>query len=297
MTSVGLAMSVFDGGSTIDEALASVEAQTRLPDAIVIVDDGSRDDTAARLDRWRSRLPLDIISRPNGGVASGRTTAVAHLPTDLVLGLDADDVWMPDHLERLTDLHRRHGGIAAPLAVRWRHGHSGRLVARPRHDIESVLVMNSIFAGSLFEREAYLQVGGFFRFDGCEDWDLWLRLLREGVEVHHLPHPTVRYRIDDDSLSADDRGLPTERLVLTTFLEETDDAALRRVARRSLRHRDARLALRRSYELAEQRRFAAARAAATRTMAGPGNVRARGAAMAVAPGFTIRRRAELRDRR
>lgn len=303
MTTIGLAITVRDGASTLDDALASVEAQTRRPDAVVLVDDGSTDGTAAVADSWRGRLPLEIVSQANAGVAAGRTAAVSRLDTDLVLGLDADDVWLPSHVERLGALQRERGGIAAPLALQWhpsgrRAERADELVATPPRDrsLASVLIMNWIFAGSLFERDAYDAVGGTFRFDGCEDWDLWLRLMRSGIAVHTLQQPTVRYRITPGSLSADDRTLPMECRVLEAFIDETDDEHLRRTATRSLRHRHARQALRRSYQLAADGERWAARSAALGTVNGPSNVRLRGFAMAFAPVHVARRRTELRDR-
>jgi len=298
MSTAGLAMSVYNGAATIDEALASVAAQSRLPDQIVIVDDGSTDDTAERVSGWAGRLPITLIRQANQGVAAGRTAAIGGLATDLVLALDADDVWLPAHVERLVDAHDRHGGLVTPLALRWHPGRGpGPLVARPGAGIESVLTMNWVFAGSLFERAAFEAAGGTYRFDGCEDWDLWLRLLRDGVGVSALEEPTVHYRVGGDSLSADDRTLPVECEVLEAFIDETDDAHLRDVARRSLRHRHARLALRESYRQAADGHPWAARRSALQAFGGPANVRALGLAMTVAPGFAHGRREAIRGRR
>jgi glycosyltransferase involved in cell wall biosynthesis len=301
VSTIGLAMSVYNGASTIDAALASVVAQTRRPDAVVIVDDGSTDATVERIDAWRDLLPLDVVVlEQNGGVAAGRTAAVGRLTTDLVLSLDADDIWLPHHLQVLERAYDKSGGVIGPVPVRWAplegkpidwaHPH---LAVPRRYDLASMVIMNWLFAGALFERDAFVAVGGTYRFDGCEDWDLWLRLLAAGVPGRVLEEPTVLYRIDAGSLSADDRGLPMEIEVLDAFLAETSDERLRQAARRSRQHRVARLSLRRSYELAARGDSWPARSAALGALRGPSNVVLRGAAMAVAPGPMIRRRQAL----
>jgi glycosyltransferase involved in cell wall biosynthesis len=297
MTSVGVALSGYQASGTIDQALASVAGQTRLPDQVVVVDDGSTDDTAERARRWAGLLPIEVVvHQRNQGIAAGRSTAISHLGTELVLALDADDVWLPHHLEGLLAVARP-GTIISPKAVAW---HPGRVqpVAwdvpfqpPPRRlDLDTMLIMNFVFAGSLFERAAFERAGGTYRFDGCEDWDLWLRMLKIGCRVHPAVAPSVLYRVGAGSLSADDRLLPTEVRVLENFIEETADEHLVAVARRSLRHRRSRLALREAYRLAEASNGRAARAAGLKALGGPRPVAIRGLGMAIAPRTVAARR-------
>jgi glycosyltransferase involved in cell wall biosynthesis len=301
VTTIGLAMSVYNGADTIDAALASVAAQTRRPDQIVVVDDGSSDDSIARILRWQAILPLELVRHAtNQGLAAGRTTGIAHLGTDLVLALDADDVWLPLHVELMAAAYAEHPGIVSPNAVAW--DPTGvrpvrwdvRLQPRPRAaDLEHLLVMNFVFSGSMFERRAFDGVGGSYRFAGCDDWDLWIRLVADGHAPHLIAEPTVLYRVHGENMSGDDRLLETEIAVLEGFLADpgsSADAGARSAAERGLRHRRARVQLRRSYDLAAQQRWWPARAAAVRAWAGPRNVVLRGAAMAVAPNRAIQRR-------
>lgn len=298
MITVAVTMSVLNGATTLGQALASVAGQTHLPDQVVVVDDGSTDATPSVLEAWREILPLRIVRHAtNRGVAAGRTSAMAEVDTDLALALDADDAWLPDHLALMLDAYDAQPGIVSPMAVVWEPG-AGRpvdWVARrqplPRSlDVEHLLVMNWLFSGSLFERRAFDAVGGAYRYPGCEDWDLWLRLTRAGVPVSVLHEPTVLYRVHGGSISAEDRLLPMEIQVLEGFLEETTDAKLRAAARRSLRHRHARVALRAAYDQARLGRSSSARVTALKALGGPAPVRLRGAAMFLAPARTVRQR-------
>ena len=68
-------MSVYNGASTVTQALASVAGQTHPPDVVVVVDDGSTDDTVARAEAWHGLLPLEVVRhQTNRGVAEGRMT-------------------------------------------------------------------------------------------------------------------------------------------------------------------------------------------------------------------------------
>jgi hypothetical protein len=298
MTTVGVTMSVYNGAATVAQALASLAGQTRLPDQVVVVDDGSTDGTYAVARAWEGVLPLRVVRHEtNRGVAVGRMTAIAEVANDLVLALDADDAWLPHHLQCLLDAYEARPGIVSPMAVAWEPDAARpvdwatRRQPLPRSlDVEHLLIMNWVFSGSLFERKAFEAAGGMYRYPGCEDWDLWLRLVRNGVPVSVLHEPTVLYRVHAGSISAEDRMLPREIEVLEGFLRETSDPRLRTAAGRSLRHRHARLALRAAYEQARVGRATAARRVAVGSLRGPAPVRLRGAAMVVAPTRTVRRR-------
>lgn len=307
MTTVGVTMSIYNGAATVGQALASVAAQTRLPDQIVVVDDGSDDGTPAVVEAWSAVLPMMTIVRheTNRGLAQGRMSGIQCLDTDVVLALDADDVWLPDHLALLLAAHERRPGIVSPMAVAWDPSSASpvnwqrRLQPLPKSlDLGHLLIMNFLFSGSLFERKAYEAAGGQYRFvdsNSPEDWDLWLRLTATGAQLSVLEVPTVLYRVHGSNMSADDRLLPMEIRVLEAFLAEHDDPALRAMAQRSLRHRRARAALRAAYEEARQHRPVAARRAALGALQGPAPVVRRAVAMMVAPAATSGWRDRARD--
>ena len=304
MNTIGVTMSVYNGAATLHQALASIAAQTRPPDTVLLVDDGSSDLTAEVASSWMQVLPLQLVRHErNLGLDAGRTTGVRHCDTDLILSLDADDVWLPDHLALLERRFEERPGIVSPRAVCWRpDGFAPIAWTRPaqplpaRQDLSQLLVMNWLFSGSLFRREALRGVGDTYRFGGCSDWDLWIRLMVAGEPSSTLAEPTVLYRLHKNNMSADDRLLQTEIEVLTAFLDEGAKPDVTRAARRGLRHRRARVALRAGYAHAEHGRPLSARRSALGTPTGPLPVKARGLALLVAPGTTVRRRNARGDR-
>jgi glycosyltransferase involved in cell wall biosynthesis len=106
--SVGVAIATFNGSRFLDAQLRSIFDQTRLPEEIVISDDGSTDDTLSiarsyRAEAKRAGVRLRVVShKGRSGVAANFAHAVSLSTTDVVALSDQDDVWLPHKLETLT---------------------------------------------------------------------------------------------------------------------------------------------------------------------------------------------------
>jgi glycosyltransferase involved in cell wall biosynthesis len=94
---VSVVIPAFNAASYLGAALGSVLAQTQPPDEIVVVDDGSRDDTAAVAQSFPG---VRLVARSHGGIAAARNAGVAATSREWIAFLDADDLWLPDKLER-----------------------------------------------------------------------------------------------------------------------------------------------------------------------------------------------------
>lgn len=286
--------------AVLDQALASVAGQTRQPVEVVVGDDASGDDTPAVARRWADRLPIEVVVLPeNRGPAGARAAAIERTSAPTLALLDADDIWLPDHLETLLGQHQAVGGIVTADPLRWIPGRGlapagmGRdlPVPPPAEQRAAILDHDFVFIGSVFDRAAYDQVGGFRdEFRGPEDWDLWIRLIRAGHVVHRADHPTVLYRLTPTSVSADSRLAHEERKVVVRALEETTDAGDRSVLVRTRGRVEAKIALYDAYDLARQDRPMAARRRALGGLRGPGRVPLRCAALLVAPRWATKAR-------
>lgn len=111
--SVSIAIISFNYGRFIVECLDSCLAQTQRADEIVVVNDGSTDDTASVLDAYAARVPqVRPVHQANGGICSATNAALAACSGDVVLLLDADDVLEPERIEKvLAALRRRVDGL------------------------------------------------------------------------------------------------------------------------------------------------------------------------------------------
>jgi GT2 family glycosyltransferase len=94
---VSVVIPAFNAESSIDAALKSVFAQSYRDLEVVVVDDGSTDGTASRLEAWRGRVRA--VRQPNGGPGRARNVGILATSGPLIAFLDADDTWLPDKLE------------------------------------------------------------------------------------------------------------------------------------------------------------------------------------------------------
>ena len=87
----------------VGQAFESIAQQSYLPEEAIVVDDGSSDATADRARELAAKMPfpVTVIRQPNGGISAARNTAITAARTDLIALLDADDLWLPRHLENI----------------------------------------------------------------------------------------------------------------------------------------------------------------------------------------------------
>lgn len=98
MSGYGVVIPAFNAAGTIAETLRSVVAQSVKPETIIVVDDGSTDDTVAVIKTMN--LPVKLLRQDNAGPGSATTRGIAALSTPFIATLDADDLWLSDKIER-----------------------------------------------------------------------------------------------------------------------------------------------------------------------------------------------------
>lgn len=89
----------YNYGAFIEESISSVFNQTRLPDEIIVVNDGSTDNTSEVLKKYSDKQ-ISVITTTNQGVSAARNTGLDNASGDVIAFLDADDRWLPDMLDR-----------------------------------------------------------------------------------------------------------------------------------------------------------------------------------------------------
>jgi glycosyltransferase involved in cell wall biosynthesis len=281
---------------TLAVALISIAGQTRMPDAVIVVDDASVDSTRAVAAPWTAALPLTIIGLDsNAGPAAARDLAIRSATTPLIALLDADDAWEPDHLETLLAARASSGAaIVSPNAVFWDPlrgfgaGTYRDVIDVPPSDEQpdDILRHDFVFGGALFERAAYERAGGFrAEFSGSEPWDLWMRMIDTGARVHGVERPTYVYRVTTKaSVSQSPAAVHSAVALLDDVCRQVanDDHRLA-IAVRTLREMRARRELFLAYEAAGEGRPGTARRHALNARRGPIAVRVRALVLLFAP--------------
>lgn len=227
---VGVVVAARNSVEVLDQALGSIATQTVPVDEVVVVDDCSDDDTAACARRWSAVLPLRVHETGSRlGLWGGRRAGIAELTTDLVLQLDADDMFAPHHVEEMLAAYRRQPGLVSPRPLTW----TGRGPWRPAEyakgrfplpgdQLAQLLCTNYVLVGAMYPRNLYEEVGGYRETRFGEDWDLWLRLVAAGAVVSKPDDATYVYRVRAAGYSLFDKDV-AETEVLDRFLAECAD--------------------------------------------------------------------------
>jgi glycosyltransferase involved in cell wall biosynthesis len=226
---ISVVIAAYNAAGLLEQTLASVAAQTLAPDEVIVVDDGSTDDTAKRAENFGAR----VISTPNRGVSAARNTGIASATGDWVALLDADDLWHPEKLARqahaLTlapdvaavacDLYqfRGDGEVTLPSLIASRRARYDALTPQllqrdvGRLDGMGLRLMSigmAFFPSTLLvRRDLALATGGFDEdMRRCEDYEFLLRVLARG-DLLVVDAPLLGYRIHSTSLSNNAEGM------------------------------------------------------------------------------------------
>jgi hypothetical protein len=213
---VSILTAAFNAAPLIGETIASVIAQTFDDFEMLIVDDGSTDDTAQAVSRWSDADPrIRLLRQSNTGLAGARNAALAVARGRYMALLDSDDIWLPDYLARQLQILERRPDIAVLSANAYNLGGvwdgEPLLPLDPAAGVQPVSLLQLIDAEdtmsvmAVFRREVTDTIGAFdSRFRRSEDYDLWLRAAAAGFDVAINPVPLGLYRRRPDSLSSDE---------------------------------------------------------------------------------------------
>jgi len=163
----------YQHAATIVECLNSVFAQTRVPDEVIVVNDGSTDGTEKLLERFRQRL--SIITQENQGGNVARNNGCLASNGNLVIFCDADVVLHPDALEKMEQalVANPEASVAyAGFRFGWKSFRSFPF------DPGRLRQMNYIHTTSLVRREHFPGFDPSIR--RFQDWDVWLTMLEQG---------------------------------------------------------------------------------------------------------------------
>lgn len=231
-TSISVIIPAYNAAGLIGAAISSALSQSFAPEEILVVDDGSTDSTADIVSAYPS--PVRLIRQANGGVSQARNAALREARGDFISFLDADDQFLPQHLElcwtKWRSYSRRLGherlvvsGNAYRLTA---HGLTRSTILNrgfPRPEVQRERILQENFVGifALYPRSLHDAIGYFDpMLHRGEDRDLWTRALFSGWQIVPQPRPHALYRFSGASLTtAHDKMSTAESAVLTKTRE------------------------------------------------------------------------------
>ena len=214
---VSVVIPAYNAAETLDETLRSVRSQSHHALEIIVVDDGSTDDTGTIAKRHAAIDDrVQVVTQENAGLAAARNEGWRHAQSDLIAFLDADDLWAPAKIERQIKALQA-GGLHVGLVYCWyvridSQSTITRVWEGPRsggHVLEKILAGNFVGNGSsvLVRRQALIDANGFDSglraagAEGCEDW-LFLCRVAEMYRYAVVPEHLIGYRYLPHNMSS-----------------------------------------------------------------------------------------------
>jgi hypothetical protein len=238
MPSVSVIVPAYNQSRYLGAAIRSALVQTRRDLDVLVVDDGSTDDTREVVTAFTDPR-VKYIFQQNRGLSAARNTGLEHATGEFVTFLDSDDEFLPEKLETLLEAFERDPslGMAAGQAVLIdQDGHElGEVFDRPLPAESSELLLgNPLHVGSVLLRRSWQQRVGVFdeTLRSYEDWDMWLRLARAGCPMAWVPRPVSRYRFHQEQMTRIGTQMTTATFAVLEKTYASPDLPLSWVARR-----------------------------------------------------------------
>lgn len=223
---VSVVIPCFKQARFLGEAVHSVLAQSYPDLEVVVVDDGSPDDTTVvtrRLQRFHRDACIRLVRKPNGGLSSARNAGIAFSKGELILPLDADDSIQPTYVERLVAALDANPDVSIAYGAQQNFGADETFHRHDPYDFRRETIQNVIGVASMFKRAAWEAVGGYCEeLDSYEDWDFWIGCGERGHHAIHVPEAVFNYRVRPNSMFAQaldrDRTLKAKIVLRHPFL-------------------------------------------------------------------------------
>ncbi len=213
---VSVVIPTYNRGWIIKEAIASVLAQTFPEFELIVVDDGSTDNTPKLLDAYEEII---VISQVNKGVSAARNRGIAAASGKYIAFLDSDDLWLPEKLfVQLAFFQANPEALVCQTQETWiRNGQ--RIYPKHRHQKQSGLFFERSLelclvspSAVMMKKDLFAGVGVFDEeLPACEDYDLWLRVGAR-IPIFLIDEPLVIKRGGHDDQLSSNPGLDKYRI-------------------------------------------------------------------------------------
>ena len=229
--SVSVIIPVYNGAVEVRRAIDSALGQSNCTVEVIVLNDGSQDDTASVLAEYGNRIRA--INQQNCGLARTRNNGIALATGEWIAFLDHDDYWEPEKLTLQLKAAERSGfDVVYTNAANFGEvARVGELRSEPKAMVEGdllkkLLLDNFIVVSSVMIRRSLMQeIEGFdTSLPSVEDWDLWLKLSARGVSFAAVREPVTMYQWRAGSMSKNHELMRTTRKMIVQRALSTDRA-------------------------------------------------------------------------
>lgn len=187
----------------LEEAVQSAVNQTYVNLEIIIVNDGSTDNTQDIAEMFQKRYPdlIRVIRQDNKGLSEARNTAIKNALGKYILPFDSDDIIHEDMIKSCVKTMNECGVdiVSTDIQAFGAKNYIGKPTDFPECQL---LYKNCLIGTSLFKREVWETIGGYKKnmSGGYEDWEFWINAYKHGFKFKRCPEILFYYRIKDESM-------------------------------------------------------------------------------------------------
>jgi hypothetical protein len=215
-------MAAYNAATTIDHAIASALAQSRRDFELIVIDDGSTDETATRVSTYAAAdRRVRLHRQQNAGPAAARNVGFELARGRYVSILDSDDLWLPDYLELMVGALETAPDAAFAYTRAWVMEVATNKIRRETWPVSlptippgaaallhALILENFVYSSTTIRRDVLSRVGGYDPWVGvAEDYELWLRIAAAGGGAIQVGRPLVVRCDRPDSLTKDDLAM------------------------------------------------------------------------------------------
>lgn len=203
MPKVSIIIPCYNQGKYVAEAINSALRQTFKDIEIVCVNDGSIDNSVEIIKSFENKYKNFIFlnNEENRGVIYSRNFAIKNCNGTYILPLDADDIIEPTYVEKAVKILDNNPNIGIVYCKAKIFGNYDKYWNLKPFNKSDILYENCIFCSALFRKSDFIKIGGYnnnMKY-GCEDYDLWLSFIEQGLEVFQINEILFSYRQYDET--------------------------------------------------------------------------------------------------
>lgn len=231
---VDVVIPAYNAARYIEETLLSVAIQGQVLANIIVVNDGSTDNTVEIVSRFAQDHPalsVYVINQENAGLSAARNAGIKATTAPYIALLDADDLWLPEKLSKQLAIFHRSTDTKLGLVYCAYSAISDSSQKLPkvaviapalRGDVSRKLLLGNFISGSgsaVVIKKSVFETAGLFDEKLCagEDWDMWLRIAQL-FHVDYCPEELVLIRLHDANMQKDEmRMLSADLMILNKF--------------------------------------------------------------------------------
>ena len=201
---VSVVLPTYNQAEYLPEALDSIFAQTYPYYKVVVVNDGSTDDTARVLSHYQQKHNFTVVNQKNQGLPRALNTGFAHTRGDYLTWTSSDNIMLPDMLSTLVQALDEDPTVGLVYADFYLTDDSGQDLGRFEtvdYDPHWLLYTNLVHCCFLYRRECMERVGGYHpKFIYCEDYEYWIRISQH-FSMKRVSQALYRYRLHKASMT------------------------------------------------------------------------------------------------